>query len=92
MPRPGHDRPVVVAVERAVVEPLRLEEHDRVVVLDRAISSPLASYGLDGITVLRPQTWVNIASALWLWVWPPKMPPPHGMRTVIGAVNSPPER
>jgi hypothetical protein len=47
---------------------------------------------LDGITVLSPQTWANSASGLWLWVWPPKMPPPHGARTVIGAENSPPER
>ena len=56
------------------------------------ISRPLASYGLDGITVFRPQTWVNSASGLWLCVWPPKMPPPQGARTVIGAQNSPPER
>ena len=57
-----------------------------------AISSPLASWGSDGITVFRPQTWVNRASGLWLWVWPPKMPPPQGMRTTSGAVNSPAER
>ena len=30
-----------------------------------------------------PQTWVNSASGLWLWVWPPKMPPPVGMRTTM---------
>jgi hypothetical protein len=36
-----------------------------------AISRPLASYGLLGITVRRPQTWVNIASGLWLCVCPP---------------------
>jgi hypothetical protein len=34
--RPGDRRPVGVAVERAVVEALRLEEHDWVVVLDGA--------------------------------------------------------
>ena len=57
-----------------------------------AIRSPLASYGVDGITVFNPQTWVNSASGLWLCVWPPWMPPPDGIRTVIGAVNSAPER
>ena len=36
-----------------------------------AISNPFASCGLDGITVRRPQTWVNSASGLWLCVWPP---------------------
>ncbi|MNS84313.1 hypothetical protein D3C72_1181320 [compost metagenome] len=35
MGRPGHQRPVVVAVEGAVVQPLGLQEDDRVVVLDR---------------------------------------------------------
>ena len=57
-----------------------------------AIKRPLASCGVLGTTVLMPQTWVNIASGLWLWVWPPKMPPPNGVRTVIGAVYSPAER
>ena len=33
--RPWHDRPLVMAVERAVVDPLRFEEDHRVVVLDR---------------------------------------------------------
>ena len=41
-----------------------------------AMSRPLASYGLDGITTLMPATWVNRASGDWLCVWPPKMPPP----------------
>ena len=36
-----------------------------------AISSPLASYGLLGITVRSPQTCVNSASGLWLCVCPP---------------------
>ena len=57
-----------------------------------AINRPLASYGLDGTTVFSPATWVNSASGLWLWVWPPKMPPPVGMRMVSGAVKSPLER
>ena len=57
-----------------------------------AISSPLASRGVLGITVFKPETWAKIASGLWLWVWPPKMPPPNGLRTVIGAMNSPAER
>jgi len=36
-----------------------------------AISSPLASYGLLGITVRNPHTCVNSTSGLWLWVCPP---------------------
>jgi hypothetical protein len=36
-----------------------------------AISRPLASYGLLGITVRSPQTCVNSASGLWLCVCPP---------------------
>ncbi len=91
--RPRQRRPVGVAVERAVIEPLRLEEYDRVVVLDRADQQALGVVGIaDGITVFSPQTWVKIASTLWLCVWPPKMPPPHGARTVTGAQNSPAER
>ncbi len=35
MLRPRHDRPIVMAVERPVVDPLRFEEDHRVVVLDR---------------------------------------------------------
>ena len=57
-----------------------------------AISRPFASAGLEGTTTFRPETWVNSASGLWLCVWPPKMPPPVGMRTTIGQVNSPLER
>ena len=45
--------------------------------------------GVDGTTVLSPATWVKMLSGDWLCVWPPKMPPPKGARTVIGAVNSP---
>ena len=57
-----------------------------------AIKRPLASYGFDGSTVVSPHTCVNRLSGLWLCVWPPWMPPPQGMRTVIGAVNSALER
>ena len=57
-----------------------------------AISRPLASYGIGRHHVFRPETWVNSASGLWLCVWPPKMPPPVGMRTTIGQVNWPFER
>ena len=32
--------------------------------------------GVDGMTVLSPAMWVNRLSGDWLWVWPPKMPPP----------------
>ena len=42
--------------------------------------------------VFSPATWVNRASGLWLWVCAPKMPPPQGMRTTSGEVNSPAER
>ena len=57
-----------------------------------AINSPFASYGFDGMTVFSPHTCVNRLSGLWLWVWPPWIPPPQGMRTVSGAVNSAPDR
>ena len=40
------------------------------------MSSPFASYGFDGMTVFTPATWANKASADWLCVCPPKMPPP----------------
>jgi hypothetical protein len=56
------------------------------------MSKPLASYGVDGITVFKPATCVNSVSGDWLCVWPPRMPPPYGMRTVIGTVKSPAER
>jgi hypothetical protein len=59
---PGSDRAFVEAVERAVIDALGLEEDDRVGSSIAAISSPLASYGLDGITVLMPATWANKAS------------------------------
>ena len=39
--RPGRDRAIVMAVERAVVEPLRLEKNHRVGVLDRGDQQPL---------------------------------------------------
>ena len=57
-----------------------------------AVMAQALSRGLDGTTVFRPETWVNRASGLWLWVWPPKMPPPVGMRMTIGQVNWPFER
>ena len=57
-----------------------------------AIRRPFASAGFDGTTTFNPETWVNSASGLWLCVWPPKIPPPVGMRTTIGQVNSPLER
>src|SRR5579859_1553508 len=57
-----------------------------------AIRRPFASLGFDGTTVFSPQTWVNSASGLWLWVCPPKIPPPVGIRTTSGQVNWPPER
>jgi hypothetical protein len=81
-----------MAVERSAVEALRLEEHDRVVVFDRADQQSLGVVRIGGNHVFRPHTCVNSASALWLCVWPPKMPPPHGARTVIGAHHSPAER
>ena len=39
-------RPVVVAVERPGIEPLRLEEEDRIVILDRADQQPLGIVGV----------------------------------------------
>ena len=59
---------------------------------DELVGEWHVSTGFDGTTVLMPQTWVNSASGLWLWVWPPKMPPPYGVRMVSGALNSPAER
>jgi hypothetical protein len=43
---PGHDRTVVVAVEGAVVQALRFEEDDRVVVLDRGDQQALRVVGV----------------------------------------------
>jgi hypothetical protein len=63
-------------VERAVIDALRLHEDDRVIVFDGGDQQPLASYGVDGITVFKPATCVNRVSGDWLWVWPPRMPPP----------------
>src|SRR5882757_6896431 len=40
MPRPRRDGPVVVAVERAVVEPLGFEKDHRIIVLDRGDQQP----------------------------------------------------
>ena len=54
-----------------------------------AISRPLASYGFDGITTFTPQMCVKIASGLCECVWPPRMPPPQGVRITTGAENSP---
>jgi 2-oxoisovalerate dehydrogenase E1 component beta subunit len=53
-----------------------------------AINRPLASYGVEGMTTLRPAMWVKSDSGDWLWVWPPKMPPPYGVRMTIGIVHS----
>src|SRR5438034_9425126 len=47
-------------------------------------SSPAASYGVDGITTLRPGTWAKNASTDCEWYSAPCTPPPYGARTVIG--------
>ena len=47
-------------------------------------SSPLASYGVDGMTTLSPGMWVKNASTDWLWYSAPWTPPPYGARIVIG--------
>ena len=73
---PRADRPVVMAIERAVIEALRFQEDHRIVVLDRRDQQALGVIGVDGMTVFSPETWAKIASGLGLWVWPPKMPPP----------------
>ena len=41
------------------------------------------------MTSLMPQTCAKIASGLCEWVWPPRMPPPQGVRMVTGAENAP---
>ena len=81
-----------MAVERAVVDALGLEEDHRIIVLDRRDQQALGVIGRRRDHRLQPATWVKMPSGLWLCVWPPKMPPPKGERTVIGAVNSPAER
>ena len=74
---PGRDRAVVVAVERAVVDALGLEEDDRVGVLDGGDQQALGVVRAStGSTTFRPAMWVNRLSGDWLCVWPPKMPPP----------------
>ena len=44
------------------------------------------------MTVFTPQICVMMLSGDWLCVWPPKMPPPNGVRTVIGQIKSFAER
>ena len=56
------------------------------------INRPFASYGFDGITVMMPLTCAKIASGLCEWVWPPRIPPPQGVRIVTGEKNSPQDR
>ena len=64
----------------------------------RVFDAPISEGGIVGSAIgmaaygLRPETWVNSASGLWLCVCPPKMPPPQGMRIVIGALKSPADR
>ena len=45
---PGRDRPVMMAVEGAVVEALRLEEHHRVGIFDRGNQQALGIVGIGG--------------------------------------------
>ncbi len=85
---PADRGPVRVAVERPVVEALGLEEDHRIVVLDRRDQQALRVVGFDGITTLMPLTCANTASGLCECVWPPRMPPPQGVRMVTGAVKS----
>jgi len=40
------------------------------------------------MTTLMPQTCAKIASGLCECVWPPRMPPPQGVRMVTGTWNS----
>ena len=46
--------------------------------------SPLASYGVEGMTTFRPGTWAKNASTDWLWYSAPWTPAPNGARIVIG--------
>src|SRR3972149_6102483 len=50
-----------------------------------AFSSPLASYGVDGATTLRPGEWMNQASGHWEWKGPACSRPPYGARLTTGA-------
>jgi hypothetical protein len=76
MLRPGRHRAVVVAVERAVVDALGLEEDHRIGVLDRGDQQALGVVGVGRDHRLDPGDVGEQASGDWLWVWPPKMPPP----------------
>ena len=52
------------------------------------ISSPAASSGVPGITILRPGTCAKYDSTLWLCVGPARSRPPNGARIVTG-IGSP---
>ncbi len=44
----------------------------------------MASWGVDGHTILRPGMCANELSGFWEWNGPPEKPPPEGRRTTIG--------
>ena len=55
-----------------------------------AMSRPLASYALDGITTFRPGMWHTSASRLWL-CWAARfIPAPAAVMTVTGRRALPP--
>ena len=55
-----------------------------------AISSPLASYGVEGTATLSPGTWVKIEYRLWECWLAARMPAPHMVRITIGTLALPP--
>ena len=54
------------------------------------IKSPLASYGLAGITTFSPGTEVNSGCMVWLCWAPPRNPAPIMERITIGVRALPP--
>ena len=57
----------------------------------QAVSSPLASAGVDGTTTLSPGTWATHASRVCEWVAPEPIPPKTAVRRVRGTCSSPPD-
>ena len=82
---PGHGRLVRIAVEWTVVDALRLEVDHRIVVLDRGDQQALRVVRIRGHHDLEARDMGKQRLRVCECVWPPRMPPPQGVRTVTGA-------
>jgi len=60
--RPRLDGSIIMAIERAVIDALGFKERTGSLSSIAASSRPLASYGVEGMTVFSPDTWVKILS------------------------------